>query len=449
MSSLNHSVVRTHGFEPLHVEGRLPEALTGTVYRAGPGLLERFGQSAGHPFLADGAITAVRLGSGGAQGACRIVESAEYREEEAERRLLYSPTAPRGRYVRNLVGGRKKATGNTNLLHWRGRLLALMEGAKPVELDPDTIESLGTTDLAVVRDAFSAHPHRVEALKTTFNFGMRGKSIDLYALPDGAPARWLGCFDLPFLSMVHDFIATEKHLVFIIGPARVNLWRAALAIGDVAQFIRWDAAAGTTIVVVPLTEPQDVVKFTVDAFWVWHFVNAFENGDRIVVDICWHRDCGAFAAPSSAGPRHSIPQLRRLSIDPAHRTLDETTLWSAPCEFPSVHPRKTGARHRHAILQTLPEAPQRPGAARFDCETGDVAFWGAPAAHLGSEPMFVPRDDREEAGWVLQLFQDSEAQRSYLAVLDAERLAEGPLAKVWFDQPVPMTFHGIFLKTAN
>lgn len=446
MSSLNHSIVRTHDFEPLTVEGLLPEGLAGTVYRAGPALLERFGQSAGHPFLADGAITAVRFKPDGAQGASRIVESAEYREEEAEGRLLYAPSAPRGRSLRNLVGGRKKATGNTNLLNWRGRLLALMEGAKPVELDPDTLESLGTTDLAVVRDAFSAHPHRVEALKTTFNFGMRGRSIDLYALPDGAPARWLGSFDLPWISMVHDFIATEKHLVFIIGPAKLVLWRAALAIGDVTQYLRWDPEAGALIVVVPLAEPQNAVKFTVDAFWVWHFANAFENGAHVVVDFCWHQTCGAFAAPSSTNAQHCVPQLRRLSIDPARKTLDEETLWAAPSEFPSVHPNKTGGRHRYVWLQSLPEPPQHPGVARFDCETGEVESWAAPTAHLGSEPMFVPCGEGEESGWVLQLFQDPAAERSYLAVLDAERPGDGPLAKVWFNQPVPMTFHGIFVQ---
>jgi all-trans-8'-apo-beta-carotenal 15,15'-oxygenase len=110
-----------------------------------------------------------------------------------------------------------------------------------------------------------------------------------------------------------------------------------------------------------------------------------------------------------------------------------------------VHPNKTGGRHPYVWLQSLSEPPQHPGAARFDCKTGEVESWAAPTAHLGSEPMFVPSGEREESGCVLQLFQDPAAERSYLAVLNAERLGDGPLAKIWFNEPVPMTFHGIFV----
>lgn len=37
----------------------------------------------------------------------------------------------------------------------------------------------------------------------------------------------------------------------------------------------------------------------------------------------------------------------------------------------------------------------------------------------------------------------SGVERSYLAARDAEQLAEEPVAKVWFDQPTPMTLRGI------
>ncbi len=443
--TLNHSVVRTHGFESLTVEGELPNELRGAMYRVGPGLLERFGRPAAHPFDADGAITAVRLGATGATGACRVVESPEYREEERVGRFLYGTSASWPRRMLNTVTGRKKSTGNTNVLAWQGRLFALMEEAKPVEFDPHSLQVRAATDLGVVRSAFSAHPHRVDALKTTFNFGIRGKSVDLYALPDNGPARVVGSFDLPWIGMIHDFIVTDKHAVFIVGPAKLIMWRAMFAIGDLSQYFRWEPESGTIVVVVPLNEPQRAVRFTADTFWVWHFVNAFEDGGRIVVDVCRHDDFRAFAAPSSAGPEHGQPALHRFSVDLARRTLAGESMWRSPSEFPSVHPLKVGARHRYTWLQTFPDATHNPGVARFDNETGHVESWAAPAEHLGAEPMFIAQNATEEAGWVLQLFQDPQAQRSYLAVLDAEHLADGPKAKVWFNQPVPMTFHGVFV----
>ncbi len=442
---LNHSITRRHSFEPLKIEGTIPADLRGTMYRTGPGLLERFGRPVAHPFDADGAITAVRIGDNRADGACRVVESSEFQEEERAGRFLYGTSAAWPRRIRNSLAGKKKRTGNTNMLAWQGRLFALMENAGPVEVDASNLNTRGTTDLGVVRDAFSAHPHRVEALKTTFNFGMRGKHIDLYALPDHGPARCIGSFEPPWMSMIHDFIATDKHLVFVIGPAKLKLWRAMLSIGDLSQYFQWDPAAGTTMVIIPLAATDRPIMFSVDAFWVWHFVNAFEDGDNIVVDLCRHDTFGAFAAPSSAGPQHAEPRLHRYTLNPAARSMRTERLLDLPAEFPSVHPLTTGARQRFTWFQMFPSDEQLPGVARLDARTGHLETWGTNRQHLGCEPMFVPRDTREEAGWILQLFQDPTLQQSYLAILDAEHIADGPVAKIWLNEPVPMTFHGTFV----
>lgn len=80
--TLNHNVRRIHAFERLDVEGTPPAALRGTLFRTGPGLLERFGKRVAHPFEADGLVSAVRFAADGVYGASRPVESPEFREEE-------------------------------------------------------------------------------------------------------------------------------------------------------------------------------------------------------------------------------------------------------------------------------------------------------------------------------------------------------------------------------
>ena len=73
MSTLNHNLEQTHNFKPLRIEGKIPHQLRGTLYRTGPGLVERFGNKI-HPFLADGAITAIQL-KDKPEGACNIVKT--------------------------------------------------------------------------------------------------------------------------------------------------------------------------------------------------------------------------------------------------------------------------------------------------------------------------------------------------------------------------------------
>jgi len=34
--------------------------------------------------------------------------------------------------------------------------------------------------------------------------------------------------------------------------------------------------------------------------------------------------------------------------------------------------------------------------------------------------------------------------RAFVAVYDAARIPDGPIAKIWFDHHVPITFHGTF-----
>jgi len=448
VSPLLRSVARPHGFESLRVEGRLPEDLRGTLYRAGPGLFERFGKRLSHAFEADGAITAVRFDGRGAQGACRIVESAGYRAEEAAGKFLFNSQASWWDRMRAVRSGSAKSTGNTSTLLWADRLFALMEGGLPQEMDAGTLDTLEATDLGVIQGAFSAHPHRVASLKTTFNFGLRYGSkmlIDLYALPDGGPASKLGTIEAPWHSMVHDFMATERHLLLLVGPVKLNLLRAMAGLGDITRLFQWKPELGSRLIVVPLDALHAPRTYELEAFWTWHFANAFEDGAGPSIDLCRYPTftLDDIGQPEESGPP---PMLTRLHVDARAGKTRESRLFDVPCEFPQVHPRVQGGRYNTLFLQTERREGARkwPGVTRLDLGSGGNAEWAVPAGHVPSEPVLVPRGEGEDDAYVLDLVFDSVSDHSYLAVLDGQRLEDGPLATVHFDHPVPVTFHGAF-----
>ncbi|MGA9524966.1 MAG: carotenoid oxygenase family protein [Myxococcaceae bacterium] len=448
VSPLLRSVSRPHGFEPLRVEGRLPEALRGTLYRAGPGLFERFGRRLAHAFEADGAVTAVRFDGRGAQGAVRLVESAGFREEESAGRFLYSSSASWLDRMRAVYRGASKSTGNTSTFLWQERLYALMEGGLPQEMDLDTLDTLEATKLGVIPAAFSAHPHRVASLKTTFNFGLRygpKMLIDLFALPDSGPAKKLGTIEAPWQSMVHDFMATERHLLIFLGPVKLNLFRAMLGLGDITKLFTWQPSLGSRLIVIPLDDLGSPRTLELEPFWTWHFANAFEDGEGLCVDLCRYSgftldDIGQL---DEKGPP---PLLTRLHVDSKAGKVRQTQLFEVPTEFPQLHPRLHGGRYGTLFAQTERRTPDRKfqGVTRIDVERGVGSEWAAPAGHVPSEPVLVPRSEAEDDAWVLDLVYDPASDHSYLAVLDGERLEDGPLATVHFDQPIPVTFHGSF-----
>ncbi|QRN96015.1 carotenoid oxygenase family protein [Archangium violaceum] len=448
VSPLLRSLSRPHGFEPLRVEGALPEELRGTLFRAGAGLFERFGRSISHAFEADGAVTAVRFGGGGAQGACRIVESAGYRAEEAAGRFLFNSAASWLDRMRAARSGSAKSTGNTSTLLWQDRLFALMEGGLPQEMDPGSLDTLEATDLGVISGAFSAHPHRVASLRTSFNFGLRygpKMLIDLYALPDEGRGTKLGTLEAPWQSMVHDFMATERHLILFLGPVKLNLLRAMLGLADFTKLFQWKPELGARLIVVPLDAIHAPRTFELDAFWTWHFANAFEDGDGPCIDLCRYPEfaLGDIGELEESGPP---PLLTRLHLDLKTGRTRETKLFDVPCEFPQLHPRVHGARHGTVFVQTERRGADRrcAGLTRIDLDRGGSAEWAVPAGHVPSEPVLVPRGKAEDDAFVLDLVYDRTSDHSYVAVLDGQHLEDGPLATVHFDHPIPVTFHGSF-----
>src|SRR5512134_2274478 len=186
-SALYCDVPREHGFEALEAEGDLPAELRGTLYRNGPGLFGSNGRRYGHLFEGQGAISAVRFADGGAAGAIRVVESDSLREERAAGRPLYGSATSRARRIGNALRQRSSNGSNVSVLAWQERLFGVVDLAKPIEVSPQTLETLGETDLdGAIARTFTAHVHRVATRDAIYGFGIRyGREteLDLYELP--------------------------------------------------------------------------------------------------------------------------------------------------------------------------------------------------------------------------------------------------------------------------
>jgi all-trans-8'-apo-beta-carotenal 15,15'-oxygenase len=432
---------REHGFEPLTVEGRLPPGLRGTLYRNGPAKFGQFGKRYSHPFEADGGVTAVRIADGKAMGTSRVTRSAGLVEEHAAGKPLYGTAAPwLGRVVRGLRG-RSKNTANTSVVMWQGRLFALMEGGKPTELDPRDLATIGETDLGVITSAFSAHPHRVESRKAIYNFGLsygRKSLLHLYELPDAGAARKLGALELPGPTMLHDFIATDSHLVFFVSPIRVDLPRAILSIGEFEHMFRWKPVHGTEVICVPIDRPAEPVRFTTGAFFQWHFANGYRHGNQLVIDYVRYPSFESFNAMAGFSRGETSSALDAGRYHRARIDLDAKTLVSEPlsdrsCEFPTIQPGERGFPHAvtYAAFDDL-------GAIGTIDARGTVVAHELPADQRASEPLYVD-------GHLLALCHTHD--RAFIAVYDAARIPDGPVAKIWIDHHVPLTFHGTFAAT--
>ena len=69
---------------------------------------------------------------------------------------------------------------------------------------------------------------------------------------------------------------------------------------------------------------------------------------------------------------------------------------------------------------------------------------------MAEEHVFVPRPGsaRPDDGWLVGTLLDPTRDRSGIAVLDAQRIGDGPLATAWLPYAFPLGFHGHFAQAA-
>ena len=446
---------REHRFEPLLVDGTIPRALSGTMYRNGPGLFSIAGHRYEHWFDGDGLVSALRLEAGRADGACKLVASRGLEEERRRGRAYYGSygTKPPGRWspLRALrfvrEGGKNPA--NTSMLAWNERLFALCEVGQPTEIDPDTLETIGETDFdgAIVRP-FSAHPHRHAATGALYNVGTRigrPNAIDLVLMrPDGTAGR-VATIPLAWPTLVHDFILTEHYAVVLVAPLESGLVRVLFGRTSFAGSMTWDATRAMEVVVIPLDAPAKPIRFEVEPFWIWHVGNAFERDGKIVADVVRY---GSFADSARwlAGVMHGSPgeadgYLSRLVIDPVHHSLTSERLRDRTGEFPRVMPDDDARAHRTLVLLEHSDAAAgRRGPPNvlvsIDLERGKTDEHRFASHEWPSEGVLVPD------GFVISLVYDARAHKSAWWIFDARRIADGPVARANLGHHVPLGFHG-------
>lgn len=429
---------REHGFEPLRVEGTLPDQLRGVLYRCGPARFSIGGEPYLHWFDADGAVAAVRFEGSHADAAVRTVATRWLRREQAANRQLYRSYAQLGRGWRRWLT-LPKNPANISVMPFDGQVLALWEAGLPIALDPATLDTRGETDLGGrIGPTFSAHPHRVG--KTLFNFGVHYGpkfSIDLYRFE--REIQRIASIPLPRPTIIHDFIATAEHAVFFCAPVRLRLARLLAGLGSFDSNLAWEPEHGTEVIVVPLANPGKPVRFTVPPFFQWHFVNAWEEGGTLVVDYIPYDDfeTNAWFGRAPYEPARQPPPSRyaRARLDLKSKRMDVDVLSEVSVDFPAIHPDDAGRRHDQVWLLDFDKSIP-PSLARFDTKTrilrrvplGDNTFPG--------EAVVVPE------GWVLSLVYDGESDASYVAVVDGARPEDGPVARLWFDHAIPFLFHG-------
>jgi len=434
------------------IEGEIPADLNGTYYRNGPD--PQFPPRGEHHWFAgDGMIHMFRIDSGRVTYRNRWVRTVKWRKEREAGAALFDPFNPMGNDP-SVMGIETDGLANTNIVWHGGKLLALEEGHAPVELDPHTLETIGPWNFEDrLSGPMTAHPKIDPETGEMLFFGyMAGGpfSSDINYQVVGRDGRLIRSesFQAPYPSMVHDFITTRDHVIFPIFPLSGSLERAMKGEPPFA----WEPELGTHIGVMPRDgSVSDLRWFETDPCFVFHPMNAYSDGDRIVAHVMQFEEAPLFphADGKPADPEKASARLCEWTLDLGNGnggSFSSRYLDDIAGEFPRIDERRCGLGYRHGYYA----ASMTRGGLGFDAivhhdfESDHKRTWHLENGDATDEPIFVPRsaDAEEGDGYLLTLLYRAAENRSELAIFRAGAVEDGPLALAKLPHRVPHGFHG-------
>jgi len=443
----------------LAVEGQIPAELRGTLYRMGPARWDIYGDRLRHWFDGDGMVHALEVHGGGVRYRCRFVQqSAHVAEDRARRRLFgsFGTSAPGGRLRRFLWRKRRRNPANTHVIAHAGGLYALCEGGRPWRLDPADLATLGEETLGGLLPepitTFTAHPRRDPATGDLWGFGVqfgRVPRLHLYRWPGAGAATKAAIVDLPMPALIHDFGLSERYAVVVATPMVVPTIPFALMFGQssYAENLSYRPERGAQVGLIDRASGEAIWCPT-EPFLAFHVVNAYDEGDEVVVDVCAYRSPALLEVfyAVMAGPMPTVDaEIWRLRVDRRSRAVRREVLLPRSFEFPRVLDERVGRRHRWIAGLTWQGAAAIPRVpAMVDVDTGTMIEAPLPAEAWAGElvPVRKVGGEGERDVWLLSVVLDTRAGASELQIFDGAALEAGPIARARLPHVMPLGFHG-------
>lgn len=454
---------------PLSIDGELPKELDGLFLRNGANAL--FPPRRRHMFDGEAMIHAIEFKDGAARYTNCVVRTPRTRWiEQAGRNPFVGVTdltSGKGGLLR-LLGERLKmrlgrlprfaaieaGANSTAILHHDDRLYALQETALPFRLevgrDQDgwaTLDGSGAFETfgGHLTFPFSAHPKTdpatgavhsisVDIMTATIRHTMIGQ--------DGAARSAVMMEGKPSPFFVHDYVLTDD--VIVVPDSSLRFDPAALAkAGSVARF---DLAHKLRFGVIPRDPAQGAAPrwFETDRpGHIWHIANGWAADGAIHLYAPVFRDYPTtIPIHTSAEPPSQFVHWR---LDLTTGAVTERVLLDHHYERPGIDWRRHGQPSRYTWLLDEAGGVMGRGALKYDLlgeqEAGYLDYGGL----LGGEPVFVPRGEGEDDGWLLDLLADGE--RAVLMVADAATMSEQ--CRIPLPHRVPFGVHALWLDRAD
>jgi carotenoid cleavage dioxygenase-like enzyme len=444
----------------LVVEGAIPAEIDGTWYRLTP--------DPQYPPLFeddtylndDGMISMFRFADRHVDFKSRWVKTERYMNEHQARRRLYGHY--RSPYTDDpSVQGKGRGVANTTPIWHGGKLLALKEDSRAVEVDPNTLETIGSWDYdgRLKSETMTAHTRYDSETGELYFFGYEASGLATrdvaFCIADKngelIKEEW---FQVPYCALMHDFVLTKEHVIFPVFPTTADLDR--IKAGG-AHWV-WEPDKDSFIGIMPRDgSVKDMRWFRGPARMSFHFMNAFTEGKRV------HMDFGV----ANVNPFPFIQRASGIEVHPMQmrgglvrwtfdlskpdETWEETAIGD-PGDMPRVALKDHMVDYDIAYYERfdinsgppLIAGPVGAGfntMSRLEIKTGKRKDFFIPGATI-QEAIHIPSKQAGHEGYLAFVADLHEEGLSDVMLLEAEKLDAGPVARIKLPLRLRNQVHG-------
>jgi carotenoid cleavage dioxygenase len=413
-----------------------------------------------HPFDGDGMIHSVSFRDGRASYRNRFVRTDGLVAEQEAGRSLWAGLAENPQVAQRPGGwgarGRMKDAASTDVIVHAGVAVAsFYQCGDLYRLDPLTLDDLGKASWGGSFPAgagVSAHTrvdeHTGEML--FFNYSTTPPYLHYGVVDAGDRLVHYVPIDLPGPRLPHDMAFTQHYAILNDMPL---FWEPGLlAQGRYAT--RYHPELPARLGVLPRRGAPDQIRwFEFAPTYVLHWVNAYEDGDEIVVEG-FFQHCPEPKDPGPNGPESRMfrflaadvmqTRLHRWRMNLVTGATSEEDLTDTCTEFGTINAGFGGrpARYNYAATNQ-PGWFLFNGLVKHDSTTGAEQRYTLPPGVFCSEAGVAPRPGgtQEDDAYLVTLTTDMNRDMSECLIFRAQDLAAGPVARARLPERIASGTH--------
>ena len=443
--------------DDLHVQGKIPEWLSGSLIRNGPAKFDLDKQSLKHWFDGLAMLHKFSFNAGKVSYANKFIKSNAFIKTKEKGKISFrefatDPCRSIFSRVSSMFSFDTTDNTNVNITKIDNKFIAMTETPIPIEYDPETLDTVGVLryDDKLLGNLTTAHPHYDQNTNESFNYlthFSRNSKYNVYSISAGKTRNLITSIEAKTPSYMHSFGLTEHYIILVEFPLVVNSLDLLLSGRSFIENFKWRPEQGTKFTLINRLDGKVVGTYSCEPFFAFHHINAFEVDNKVVIDMITYKDNNIINSLYLDVLRGNDPmdipvsQYRRFTIALDNGSV-EYKIMHEGLELPRINYQLNTRNYNflYAVgMSSVTSFTNR--LIKIDVQTGNSVSWTEQNCQPG-EPVFVPRHGAkgEDDGVILSVVLDPNSGQSFLLILDSKSFKE--IARASVPHHIPFGIHG-------